>query len=108
MVPYIRLPPFLLSAYPTVEETTNYWRAKDSCSDAFRSVYARGTVACNSWNACSDGAEVQICTVTNGGHTWPSSAWTATPAVSLLLGFTSFDLDANEYIASFLAAHPRK
>jgi len=74
------------------------------CSDGPRATFAKGDVSCQSWSGCDDDAEVELCTITGAGHTWPGAG--QDPLLGSALGPTNQDLDATSYILDFFAAHP--
>jgi polyhydroxybutyrate depolymerase len=76
------------------------WGTRDACTDAPSTTYSMGDVACSTYQHCSGGAEVTLCTVQNGGHTWPGG----TPVPSL--GYTTTNISATDAMWSFFQAHP--
>jgi polyhydroxybutyrate depolymerase len=59
-------------------------------------AYQKGDATCARWTCAAD---VELCTIDGGGHTWPGG-------VPLPTGKTSRDLDASARIVDFFAAHP--
>jgi polyhydroxybutyrate depolymerase len=51
---------------------------------------------------CTDGADVVLCTIQDGGHQWPGGDELP------FLGKKSDDLIATDAIWDFFVAHPRK
>ena len=76
------------------------WGMRDACTDTPSQTYSMGDVACNSYLHCGGGAQVTLCTVQNGGHTWPGG--TPIPA----LGYTTTNISATDAMWSFFQAHP--
>lgn len=76
------------------------WGARDACTDTPSSTFSNGDSACSSYLHCGGGAQVTLCTVQNGGHTWPGGL----PVPSL--GYTTTDLSATDAMWSFFLAHP--
>jgi polyhydroxybutyrate depolymerase len=76
------------------------WGTRDACTDTPSQTYAMGDVTCNSYLHCGGGAQVTLCTVQNGGHTWPGG----TPIPSL--GYTTTNISATDAMWSFFQAHP--
>jgi len=62
------------------------------------------TAARTSWVGGRQGAEVQLYTVTGGGHTWPGGLQYSPVRVA---GPTCRDFDASRVIWEFFATHPR-
>ena len=56
-----------------VEETIDIRVSAFSCKSKESVYYKRGDVTCKRWEGCKNGAEVELCTVYGGGHTWPGS-----------------------------------
>jgi len=84
---------------PSLDETIQGWRQRNGCTGASRVTYQSSDVTCEAWTTCRDGAEVERCLVDGGGHTWPGGE----PVP--LLGRTTRDLDASEYLWRFFARH---
>jgi polyhydroxybutyrate depolymerase len=76
------------------------WATRDGCTDKASQTYSMGDVTCNSFLHCNGGAQVTLCTVQNGGHTWPGG--TPVPA----LGYTTTNISATDAMWSFFQAHP--
>jgi polyhydroxybutyrate depolymerase len=63
-------------------------------------VFTKGDVSCTKWSGCTAGADVELCTVTGGGHQWPGGDQLPYgPKLSL-------NLDTSAAVADFFAAHP--
>jgi polyhydroxybutyrate depolymerase len=58
----------------------------------------------DSYSDCTQGAEVVLYSIVDGGHFWPGGEQPYVPANKI--GRSSDDLDANEIIWKFFAAHP--
>jgi polyhydroxybutyrate depolymerase len=93
--------PYGGGAYRSVGATIDAWKAKDTCvpadGGAGTVVYTKSEVSCTSFGPCAAGSDVQLCTVTGGGHQWPGSTlppYAGTP-----------NLIASEAIADFFLAH---
>jgi polyhydroxybutyrate depolymerase len=97
MVPYGGDPSI---SYPSVADTVAGWVQRDDCPSAATTTYSKGDATCVTYGPCSAGAEVTLCTIAGGGHTWPGG----TPFP--LLGNTSTDLSATDAMWTFFQAHP--
>ncbi|MDB5219010.1 MAG: hypothetical protein JWO86_6937 [Myxococcaceae bacterium] len=63
-------------------------------------VFTKDDVSCTKWSGCTAGADVELCTVTGGGHQWPGGDQLPYgPALSA-------NLDTSKAIADFFDAHP--
>jgi polyhydroxybutyrate depolymerase len=89
-----------LLGFISVPDSVAGWVARDSCTGAPVQTYAHGDASCSSYQQCAGGAEVTLCTITGGGHTWPGGM--PVPA----LGATSTDISATDAMWTFFAAHP--
>ena len=86
--------------FPSVADTITGWANRDGCTGAPVETYRHGDAHCSTYQHCSAGTEVTLCTIDGGGHTWPGG----TPVPTL--GATSTDLSATDAMWSFFAAHP--
>ncbi len=84
----------------SVPDSFAAWGARDSCTGDPVETYRNGDSHCSTYQQCAGGAEVTLCTVDGGGHTWPGG----TPVPSL--GATTTDLDATDAMWTFFQAHP--
>lgn len=82
-------------------ETMVEWAERNGCDPTSATTFQNGDSRCETWSGCEGGADVVLCTVEGGGHTWPGSF--DVPA----LGYTTKDLVANDVIWTFFAAHPK-
>jgi polyhydroxybutyrate depolymerase len=86
--------------FPGVEPTMADWAKRSGCSATPRESYRRGEVHCATYDGCGAGAEVSLCTVDGGGHTWPGGL----PVPSL--GHTTTDIRATDAMWEFFQRHP--
>lgn len=86
--------------FASVSATMNFWRLHDACLSAPETTYAKGDATCVRWGGCTNGADLTLCTIDGGGHTWPGGL--AVPT----LGKTSTDLDATNAMVDFFFSHP--
>ena len=84
----------------SVPDSIAGWVARDHCTGAPVQTYQHGDATCSTYDHCDGGAEVTLCTIDGGGHTWPGG----TPVPTL--GATSTDLSATDAMWTFFAAHP--
>ena len=61
-------------------------------------MFQNGDSTCNAWTGCT--AEVEMCIVDEGGHTWPGSA-TGSIFEMAGQGKTTLDLDATDRMWAF-------
>jgi polyhydroxybutyrate depolymerase len=93
---------------PAVPQTIESWRARNRCSPARRTTYARGDVRCEAATACAGDGVVELCTIEGGGHTWPGapSLGPLDLATTVLFGKETHDISANDHMWDFFHAHP--
>jgi polyhydroxybutyrate depolymerase len=85
---------------PSAEESAKAWATRNACDATPKQTYAKGDTTCMTYSGCKDSADVTLCTISGGGHTWPGG----TPIPGL--GKTSTDIDATSEMWTFFAAHP--
>jgi polyhydroxybutyrate depolymerase len=76
------------------------WATRSGCSASPRETSKKGNVTCVTYDGCKGGAEVNLCTVDGGGHTWPGGL--PVPA----LGLTTTDINATDTMWEFFLRHP--
>ncbi len=86
--------------FPSVPDTFAGWGARDGCTDPPAETYQNGDVHCATYSHCGAGATVTLCTVDNGGHTWPGGLPVPT------LGYTTTDINATDAMWTFFQQHP--
>jgi len=81
------------------KKTIASWSARDGCSGPpTQPLYSKGDVRCEGAPGCA--ADVILCRVEGGGHTWPGGL------EAFFLGKTSSDVDATSTILDFFLDHP--
>jgi len=84
-----------------VSYSIDAFKTKNGCAaGAGKVVYTKSEVSCTKWDGCTAGADVELCTVTGGGHQWPGGDTLPYG------GSASPNLDSSETIAAFFDAHP--
>jgi polyhydroxybutyrate depolymerase len=93
------------SAPPTfrsVSDTVAFWRTQNGCSDTPMQTYASGDATCQTYGGCKDGAVVTLCTIMDGGHTWPGGSTKALPSIATtIVGKMSSSIDASSQLWDF-------
>jgi len=95
VVPYLGGPSF-----PSVASTVDGWTGRDGCVGSAVEIFHQDDARCATHARCDAGAEVTLCTIAGGGHTWPGGG----PFV--VGGYQSHNLNATDTIWDFFAAHP--
>jgi polyhydroxybutyrate depolymerase len=86
--------------WPAVPTMIDAWSARDRCTGGPVETFRKGAAHCNT-RACGDGAEVELCTVDGGGHSWPGGPAQSSDAIPV-----NQDLDASARMVDFLFRHP--
>jgi polyhydroxybutyrate depolymerase len=86
--------------FRSVQDSVAAWVMRDQCTGSPMEVFKKGDATCQKWSGCAGSADVELCTIQDGGHTWPGGLAVA------FLGKTSTDLDATAYMWDFFKAHP--
>src|SRR5262249_29767014 len=86
--------------FPPVPDMIAGWAMRDNCQTPPAQTFQHGDATCVSYPNCAAGAEIILCTVDMGGHTWPGGY----PVPSL--GKTSTDIDATSVMWDFFSRHP--
>jgi polyhydroxybutyrate depolymerase len=87
--------------FPSVPDTWHGWATRNGCTDQPFMSFMKGDSSCQTYKQCGGGVETILCTVQNGGHTWPGGL----PVPSL--GNTTTDLSATDAMWDFFQRHPR-
>jgi polyhydroxybutyrate depolymerase len=96
LVPYLGDP---LLGFPSVPDTFAGWAAHDGCTGQPTQTYDNVDSQCQTYTDCSAGAEVTLCTVQGGGHTWPGG-------LPIPIGYTTPFLNATDAMWDFFQKHP--
>jgi polyhydroxybutyrate depolymerase len=86
---------------PDVPQSLAAWAALDKCGATPHETLRHGDARCEAWEGCGHHAEVVLCTIEGGGHTWPGGASDFPP-----MGKTSHDIDATDAFWDFFVKHP--
>ena len=84
--------------FVSVSETMARWARRLQCSSPPRPVLAVAGARCEAYAGCASGAQLQLCTVDGGGHSWPGAGQVrrGKPAATQAL-------DANTTMAHFFS-----
>jgi polyhydroxybutyrate depolymerase len=90
--------------YPPAPESVARWAPRNGCTGPVTVTYQQGDTTCHTHTGCTpESAQATLCTVTGGGHTWPSGFYP--PGEDY--GYTTLDIDATRYSWQFFQARPR-
>ena len=84
--------------FPDIPTMMADWATRDACSATPAQTFMNGMAACQTWSGCGASAEVVLCTITGGGHAWPSGG--------INLPGTTRDIDADDQMWAFFQKHP--
>lgn len=76
------------------------WTQVDGCTGPEVTIFSKGDSTCVEHTGCAGGSEAILCTVSDGGHTWPGGL----PIP--FLGVTTKDMSATEMMLDFFDRHP--
>jgi polyhydroxybutyrate depolymerase len=96
LVPYDGDP---MNGFISVPDSFKGWAMRDQCSGSPVETFQKMDASCSSYTSCAGGAEVTLCTIQNGGHTWPGGP-------DIPFGYTTPYLNATDAMWSFFQAHP--
>jgi polyhydroxybutyrate depolymerase len=89
-----------LVLYSFIDETVDFWAQKNKCTTT-ATTFTNGDTSCVTRGGCEGGADVVLCTVTDGGHQWPGGDELP------VLGKKTDAIVATDAIWEFFVAHPR-
>ena len=92
--------------YPVEAAPANMaeWSAHNGCAQP-PTVSTLADLTRSAWTDCLDGAEVDFFSVEGGGHTWPGSPVTTSPAFAGFGGVTTSTISATEAMWDFFSQH---
>ncbi|MFT3923967.1 MAG: PHB depolymerase family esterase [Myxococcales bacterium] len=93
-------------AFPSVPATMEAWRLRNGCSSAKTVTFQQGDGSCETYGGCVFGADVTLCSITGGGHSWPGGDPPAGLVECPANGPQSTTFSASEVIWSFFRQHP--
>lgn len=84
----------------SIPQSVGYWAKADGCPATAQTAFNQGDAVETAYSPCPGGADTDLYTITDGGHTWPGG----TPLP--WLGATSTTINATALMAAFFQAHP--
>lgn len=94
--------------FTSVPETLERWRTRNGCSTTKVVSLTQGDGRCETYQGCAMGADVTLCAVQEGGHSWPGGQPSADLVDCPGNGDQSSTFHASEVVWSFLHAHPMR
>jgi len=80
-------------------DTMDAWALRNGCTTVTSPGHNEGDASCVAYQGCPAGQGVELCTIADGGHTWPGGF--AVPG----LGKTSTDISANARMWDFFESN---
>jgi polyhydroxybutyrate depolymerase len=91
----------------SVQAYVQTWAERNGCSTQPVVTIEKGLSRCISYGQCNQNADVTLCTLDGGGHTWPGGIYASNlQYYHDTVGPISSDLDANAILWEFFAEHP--
>lgn len=87
------------AGFVSVQQSMDTWVQHNGCAPQPSVFLEQGDTRCQRWEPCEQGAQVQLCTVEGGGHTWPGG----TPLP--VFGHTTYAISASEMMWTFFSRH---
>ncbi len=88
------------ASYSSAADTIAAWAKRNGCAGQPVETFRKGDAHCATYATCVDRATTTLCTIDNGGHTWPGGL--PIPA----LGVTTTNLSATDAMWTFFTEHP--
>jgi polyhydroxybutyrate depolymerase len=89
-----------LFGFESVPASYATWTQVDGCTGPEETIFSNGDSTCVEHTGCAAGSEAILCTVSDGGHTWPGGL----PIP--FLGITTKDMSATQMMLDFFERHP--
>jgi polyhydroxybutyrate depolymerase len=83
--------------FKSVEYSINTWKTINGCSNETSEFYKKGKAQCIQYEKCKNNSSVVLCTIIDGGHTWPDGH-SQYPA---LMGEVNQDVNATQLMWEF-------
>lgn len=94
-------------ATTSVPETIARWQERDDCPGGNAPRFVEGDGTCETHGHCHSEAEVVLCTIAGGGHSWPGGEPPAITGIgNCPFGAQSQTFDASARALDFFALHP--
>lgn len=89
---------------PPVSDSIDFWVTNNRCLlPPILASYSNGGARCEAYSGCQGAAQVQLCTIEDGGHVWPGTGQNPVAGTCGGEGVTS--LDANEQVWEFFRSY---
>lgn len=92
--------------FPSVPATIDGWSELNQCATDTRAYFEEGNGSCVAQQGCKDGADVVLCSIDGGGHSWPGGEPSADVVDCPADGPQSTTFHASEAIWAFFKTHP--
>lgn len=95
------------ATFPSVPATMERRRVLNRCDATTTHLFDQGDGECTGYDHCDDGADVVLCRIVGGGHSWPGGSASESLAPCPTDGDQSTTFVASEVIWRFFSAHGR-
>jgi polyhydroxybutyrate depolymerase len=93
----------LVARSASMPQITAAWAKRNHCATKPKETTVAADVTLVRYR-CPKNADVELYRIEGGGHTWPGSAFSR--QIEVVVGATTFSIDANEVMWAFFQAHP--
>jgi len=90
--------------FPPLAKVLQEWLEMGRCVAPPEVEYRNGAATCKDYRQCGAGAEVAVCLIEGGGHSWPGGK----PFMPVVLGLPSHDISADDAMWKFFERHPMR
>tara|TARA_Y100000310_G_scaffold194711_2_gene194711 strand:+ start:3786 stop:4748 length:963 start_codon:yes stop_codon:yes gene_type:complete len=99
----------ILDDLRSVEESINNFVNINNCPTTSKITYQNREATCKTYSPCNQNTEVTLCTIKDGGHTWPGGNYGIDKTwYKKFVGKLSHDISANDAMWDFFEKHPMK
>ena len=99
----------ILDDLRSVEESINNFVNINNCPTTSKITYQNREATCKTYSPCNRNTEVTLCTIKDGGHTWPGGNYGIDKTwYKKFVGKLSHDISANDAMWDFFEKHPMK
>ncbi len=89
--------------YISVLDTINFFKTNNKITSSAKGIYLQGDVNCVEYAGGKN--PIELCTITDGGHTWPGSKVNGL-ILNYILGTTTQNISATKTMLDFFWQHP--
>ncbi len=91
--------------FAPIPAVVDRWAADAGCNEVPTTTAIGQETERRVFTECENGGAVEFYVVTGGGHSWPGSR--VSQAAEVILGYTTFDINASQLAWEWFVTHPR-